>query len=212
MNNKLYFSVILCMLIALILSIFGSNISKGMASAVDNPNQQKRLEFFYHKTIIAPLAKPMQPVPTVFSRHLFNSKSITSLQMYGYILTALFYIQVILLARRITHCVQVKNISPPSNLSLLWKSVLMVALISWLIGALFVIIPRILIPFSPEGLASMIRHWSVFSVFIQPYIWLPSEVLLGLTFFFIEIRSVFREGILLRPNQSLNSTPKNGAS
>lgn len=196
MQNKLYFSIVLCVVIAVFFSFTGIYFSERMAGAAPHPAQQEKLKWFYQQSIFTPLAIPANPVPQIVSRFMPISLHI--------LLKVLFFAQITLLVRRIIIWLRVRSIQPPSSFNLGWKVVLGTSFALWLIGILATLLPRLIFPLLGSEFAGDLNFaYSLGIAFILPYLWIISGNLFGPSFFVLEFLSLRKEGVIPLPNQSL---------
>ncbi len=198
MKHWLYGAVIACMTAAILMSFLGPTFAKLMASAAQQAGQDGRLEAMYLRTIFGPMSGPALPLPLLGSRfvppNLFG--------IYGAAATTLVFGQALLLLRRVWISVRARKIVAPPSLSLAWKIVLGLGVLSWCLGSVAELLPRLVIPFVRTPVEGLGITLAMLSVFIVPYIWLLSNTVLGPSFFLLELLSIRREGFLPATNLS----------
>ncbi|ABI81835.1 hypothetical protein Pcar_3215 [Syntrophotalea carbinolica DSM 2380] len=198
MRNKLYFIVIICIVLGIFFSFTGIYFSELMASAVPHPAQQEKLKWFYYNSIYTPLSIPAITIPPYFLLLINKLVPSGARSIFFSFLKPLIYIQIALLFRRIIICFRAKNVQPPLSLNKSVIAVLMVSISLWVVGILATIVPRFFYPFvdTSEFAKAVVFGSAYIGAFIVPYFFVIPSNLLGPSFLFLEIFSLKKEGIM----------------
>jgi hypothetical protein len=111
------------------------------------------------------------------------------------LVTALFWVQIALIARRIVLCIRNRELVVPVALAGGWKVLLVIALLSWILGTAIFLSPIVL---QTMGASGAVWAMQIANTFFTGLLFLPAANLFGVTFFMVEVLSGSREGWLTR--------------
>jgi hypothetical protein len=132
--------------------------------------------------VVLTISVVVNPIPALLRGYLPNL-----------LVTAFFWVQIALIARRLVLCARNRELVVPDALTGGWKVLFVIAMLSWILGTAVFLSPILL---HLVGASGAVWAMQVANTFFTGLLFIPAANLFGISFFAVEVLSAGREGWL----------------